>query len=1028
MTPERWHRVTEIFHAVLDQPSSQAEAFLHGACGDDAELFAEVRGMLQEHIRSGFLDQAPPGAKPTAATPVFSAGQTVSGRYRIVRFLNRGGMGEVYEAEDLELKDRVALKTLLPAIAADTRMIARFKQEIQLSRKISHPNVCRVFDLARHPVEGSSPETTFFLTMEFLPGETLAARLDREGRMGCPAALPLMEQMAEALDAAHRSGIIHRDFKPSNVMLTPDGAGVRAVVTDFGLARSFGPSPRETTATATGNVMGTLDYMAPELLTGGAASLASDVYALGMVAYRMVGGALPFPSDTPLAGAILRSRVPVPSPRSLAPDLDPKWERAILRALDPEPTRRFGRASEFVGALRGESTAVTVSLPVMTRRRWIAAAVTLVAVIAGWVGWREWRQARNRPSPEAAMLYQKGVDDIHAGAYFAATKALGEAVRVAPHYGLAHARLAEAWVELEVPDSAGEQMLLTRREDNSTLSKLDRLHIEAVDLTITREYAAAVTKYEQMRGMAPEDVDVDLDLGRAYEKAGQPAKSIECYRRVTADSSHNPAAWLRLAILYDRRSDVANSDTAFHQAEQLYQMTSNLEGLTEVAFQRGVAADRRRNFDDAAKLLGNALENARLAQNVQQEIRTKLQLANYYYRSGDSSRAEQYAREAIETARVHQMEYFAIGGIAQLGNAYRGKMDLQGAEKQYNEALALARRTNAQRMVAINLLSLASLHDRLGRSEEAARETREALAFYQAHGFAREWAQGLVLLGRTQRNQGNLAGAKESFEQSLQMAEKSGDRVSLALAHASLGSLLSVYENYPEALNHFQKELDFSSDAQSRGSARLLLGSAFWVLGGYEDARKMFDAADAEAASFPSLRLDLKLARAEMAVSEGHYSDAVALSRRALIEAAQDPPSTAALKRILGQAQIGLGNKRGGLQGCEESLKATEKQGDVVALLRARLAVAQARLDVGDGPGALGLLKEAEPELANRPESRWRALAMRSRVEPQATAPARLALDEIHRNWGDNVFQRYLSRPDIHRLAWPLLQTLSAKQ
>jgi tetratricopeptide (TPR) repeat protein/tRNA A-37 threonylcarbamoyl transferase component Bud32 len=1027
MNPERWHRVTEIFHAAVEQQPSQKDQFLRDACGDDAELYAEVRHMLQEHARSGLLDRPPLLTEPAAGSPVFSTGQTVSGRYRIVRFLSCGGMGEVYEADDLELKERVALKTLLPAIADDMRMIARFKQEIQLSRKISHPNVCRVFDLARHPVDGSSPETTFFLTMEFLSGETLAARLGREPRMATAAALPLMEQMAAALEAAHRCGIIHRDLKPSNVMLAPDGAGVRAVVTDFGLARSFGPSPRETTATATGNVMGTLDYMAPELLTGSAASVASDIYALGMVAYRMVAGALPFPSDTPLAGAILRSRVPVPSPKSLARDLDPKWERAILRALDPEPARRFGRASEFVRALRGEA-AVTVSLPVMTRRRWIAATLAVLAVVGGWAGWREWRHARNQPSPEAAMLYQKGVDDIHAGAYFAATKALAEAVRVAPHFGLAHARLAEAWAGLDVSDKASQEMLVALGEDISGLSKFDGLQIEAVRRTVTKKFTAAVETYRQMHEIAPQDSDVDLDLGRACENASLPEEAVACYRRVAEGLAHNAAAWLRLAVLYDRRSDATNSEAAFRQAEQQYELTSNLEGRTEVAYRQGVAARRRGQSDEAVRLLGKALEMAHLSGNAHQEIRAKLDLSNYYYESGETEHAEQYAREALDTARTNQMEYFAIGGIVQLGNAYRAKMDFQGAETLFKQALELARRTNAQRMVAVNQLSLASLYSRLSRSQETVREAREALTFYQPNGFGLESRQCLLLLGRGQRDLGDLPGARESFQNLLQMAEKAVDRGSLAAAHEAMGSLQAAYENYPEALNEYQKNLDYCSDVRGRNSAHRLLGSTLWVLGNYGAAHKMFDSAEAEAASFPSLGLDLAQARAEMALSEARYADAAAISRRALAAAAHEPPLAAALEGILGQAQLALGDKREGIRNCEESLRAIEKQENVARLLRARLMLAEARLDAGDVAGAMNLLQEVGPALATRPESRWRAVALKARVDPQAIAPALQALDEVRHFWGDNVFERYRSRPDIQKLSRPLLRAISAKQ
>ncbi len=411
MTPERWKGVREIFDAALESPSGAYE-FARAECGADEELYSEVRRMLDEHRRTGILDRLPVVAAPARAgsPPVFSEGQIVAGRYRIVRYLSRGGMGEVYEAEDLdlpEMKEHVALKTLLPAIASDDSMVARFRQEIALSRKVQHPNVCGAFDLSRHEVEGSNP--ILFLTMPFLPGETLAAKLAREGRMTPEQALPLLEQMAEALDAAHRAGVIHRDFKPSNVMLVPTAEGTRAVVTDFGLARRVATGA-DSTSTMSMHVMGTLDYMAPELLMGSIATFSSDVYALGIVAYKMVTGALPFPDETPLAGAILRAKQPVPSPKSRVPDLDPKWDRAIQRAVDANRAVRFSRASHFLQALRGEPVSVTVRLPVVTRRRAVAAGLAAVVLAARRLAWRGWVDGA-KPAAEGgygALSYRRG--------------------------------------------------------------------------------------------------------------------------------------------------------------------------------------------------------------------------------------------------------------------------------------------------------------------------------------------------------------------------------------------------------------------------------------------------------------------------------------------------------------------------------------------------------------------------------------------------------------------------------------------
>jgi eukaryotic-like serine/threonine-protein kinase len=401
MTPDRWQRIVQIFHAALQLPVSDRKPFVLRECPADPEACHEILAMIEAHDTTGFLDR--PALPVLAGRPVFSEQQIVAGRYRILRFVARGGMGEVYEAADLELRGPVALKILLPEIANDQRMIARFKQEIQLSRKIAHPNVCRVFDLARHPADSSLADSVVLYTMEFLEGETLRARLGREQRLAPDKALEILEQIAQGLDAAHRYGVIHRDLKPSNVILA-----ARAVITDFGIAHSLFPD-RAGAATMSGEILGTLDYMAPEVLTGGSATVASDIYALALIAYKMVTGSLPFAGETPLAAAILRSKARIPPPRSLAPNLDPAWERALLRGLDPDPLRRFSSAGAFVKALRGDTASL---LPAMTRRKWAAAtmaAVTLVIGLAAGLRWCGTTRPDERPLALNPFTLDSGV-------------------------------------------------------------------------------------------------------------------------------------------------------------------------------------------------------------------------------------------------------------------------------------------------------------------------------------------------------------------------------------------------------------------------------------------------------------------------------------------------------------------------------------------------------------------------------------------------------------------------------------------
>jgi len=300
-----------------------------------------------------------PGGVSTRRS-VFAVGAVVAGRYRVVRPIAAGGMGEVYAVDDRELHEVVALKTIRSDVAGDPAALARFRREIQLARKITHANVCRIFEFGFHsPGDG---ETVPFLTMELLSGETLTAYLRREGRLAPEAALPIAEQIADGLEAAHRAGIIHRDFKSGNVMLVPDRGQFRAVVTDFGLAKALvgdeggaltGPRP-----------LGTPAYMAPEQVTGDPVDERTDIYALGVVLFEMVTGRLPFSADAPLALAVKRVTEAAPSPAALVPALDSRWRTTIERCLAREPAARYASADEVVCALHAEERQTIVARPV----------------------------------------------------------------------------------------------------------------------------------------------------------------------------------------------------------------------------------------------------------------------------------------------------------------------------------------------------------------------------------------------------------------------------------------------------------------------------------------------------------------------------------------------------------------------------------------------------------------------------------------------------------------------------------------
>ncbi|MEM9292671.1 MAG: serine/threonine-protein kinase [Acidobacteriota bacterium] len=280
-------------------------------------------------------------------------------RYRVYDLLGRGAMGEVYEVLDLELGERVALKILHHRVQGDGEGAARFRREVRLARRISHPNVCRTFDLGVHrrPRRAAS----LFLTMELLQGETLDEVLKRSTPLSEERALELLEPLAEGLAAAHQAGVVHRDLKPSNIFLVQGEAGERLVISDFGLARAADRLDEAATVTRTGQIIGSPATMAPEQVQGGGVTTATDVYALGVVLYSMLAGTLPFHGDTAVRTLVQRLREPAPSILLHRPDLSPAWTRAVMRCLKRKPEDRFSDPREVAGALREDLPSLTES-------------------------------------------------------------------------------------------------------------------------------------------------------------------------------------------------------------------------------------------------------------------------------------------------------------------------------------------------------------------------------------------------------------------------------------------------------------------------------------------------------------------------------------------------------------------------------------------------------------------------------------------------------------------------------------------
>jgi Tol biopolymer transport system component/tRNA A-37 threonylcarbamoyl transferase component Bud32 len=349
MSPDRWQIIKKIFLSVIDVPPSQRAGLLSAACGDDRELRNEVESLIEAHQREGsFIDSAAFKQVAQMFTSIEQLKQgDVVGHYEILSLLGKGGMGEVYLARDVNLNRRVALKFLSPEFKRTSERVNRFEQEARSASALNHPNILTIHEIGE--VDGRR-----FIATEYIEGETLRTRL-RSGALSVMDTLNIAEQITSALSTAHENGIVHRDIKPDNIMLRPDGY---VKVLDFGLAKLTDTSANpddETLAlvkTATGVIMGTTPFMSPEQARGLKTDARTDIWSLGAVMYEMVTGKAAFSGATPsdvLASVLEREPPDISEVTNSAPA---ELQRIIKKALRKDRDERYQTTRELQSDLK----------------------------------------------------------------------------------------------------------------------------------------------------------------------------------------------------------------------------------------------------------------------------------------------------------------------------------------------------------------------------------------------------------------------------------------------------------------------------------------------------------------------------------------------------------------------------------------------------------------------------------------------------------------------------------------------------
>lgn len=1072
MTPDRWEHIQKVYQSALELALHERAGFLSEACSGDESLRREVDSLIAFEARAERFLEVPAFEAASnlffQSDPKSMVGMRI-GPYKIESQLGAGGMGEVYLAEDSSLDRRVAIKFLPPDLQADEPSRRRLIREGKAAAKLSHPSICAIYEV----VEEANHS---FIVMEYVEGETLASKLQRDQpRLG--ESLKLVTQVADAVVEAHSRGIIHRDIKPQNVMITPRG---RVKVLDFGLAKVLRPASgpqasarQQSLLSMPGVILGTAPYMSPEQAKGLAIDARTDLFSLGVMLYECIAGRLPFSGDTPMEICAQVIQVEPPPPSQFNPSVSPELDAVTLKALAKEPAARYQSAEELLEDLRwvrsavlGESairarprpqkrqttaTGILTTLSGTLRRPRVLIPVVMLAfplaLLAFW-------SPTHRPSPEASVWYRKGIEALHNGAYYTASQLLEQSVETDDKFALAHARLAEAYAELDYSEKADKEIIRAQRlvPDHSKLAALDALYFQAVTHVLLRELAPAIERYHEMVRLSPEadKAQAYVDLGRAYEIDDQLDKAKENYGEAARLAPEDAAAFLRLGIVCVQQYDEAGALEVFQKAETIYRDLADHEGIAEVYYQRGILFNNRGELGKARAELEQALEvvGGESSGNLHQQIRTRLELSRSFYTEGQITLAQQYAKDANDMARASHSENLATRGLIEIGSALMVLGNYQEAQTYLAQALQYAEENKGRRNEARALMALGRLRLTVHDGNGGLSYIQRALPIFEKGGYTRDAALAHYEIGRVNYLAGNYDAAVRDYEQGLDLAERVRNEFHSARLHSAIGYVHADQERYPDALDRFSKSYAIYSslgNALYIGYEAINRGNMMWRLGGYEEARAEFARAYSIAAQrdHPNMQMlaRLSLLKTQMLLSERRMSEAKVEGRRALDlhkAIGEKAGHEAEVMYTLGVVRSLSGERRRGKEMTEQALNKVTPGDHPWMFSGALLALAEARLESGNAAEALSTALEAQTRFQQigQQESAWRAWLIAGRASllighgTEAVSYASNAngiLSGLRERWGSEAFNDYVTRPDVQNYREQINRLLAMK-
>ena len=810
--------------------------------------------------------------------PVLQIGDVLGGRYEILQLLGEGGMGAVYKARDRELDRFVALKLIRPELAANPSILARFKQELLLSREVTHRNVIRIYDLG-------DADGVKFITMEFVEGQDLRSLIQEKKKFAPEEAVELMQQVCRALEAAHSLGIIHRDLKPQNIMRDQTG---RILVMDFGLARMVEGDGM----TQTGALVGTMEYMSPEQALGKDLDQRSDLFSLGLILYELLTGVMPFKAESAVASLIKRNQERAISVSDHDGTIPVALSNIVGKALERDPALRYQTAAEFLRDLeawQGKSAAATLRFPTSGKPwgqtvpwHWIGGtAAVLVLAVAGFLlrGKLSAPSTKTATGPAVSLAIlpfrnasaDQGLNWLGSSVAETLSTDVGQSshlrivspervsqilrdLRIAPDTALDSAtvqRLAEfsnadnvVWgrytrfgdqirIDATIQDMKhGHTITLSESAtDNKILGAIDLL---AGDIRSNLALSRSTVKELQGQSFKPSTNSLpamhDYDDGLQLARRGSFLEAAKQFEAATKEDPQFALAYSELAKTY---ANLGQDDDAEHASRKAVELSDQLPPTEKYLIQASHEQIQR----DYPKAI-EAYEN--LAKAAPDNADVLFELAGLYKKSS----AYDKARE--EYTKVLTLDPKRVDALLEIGRVESYSGNQQKALEYLTRAQALTVEFGNDEEKSMILQAMGVAYANLNKHEDALRNLRESLEIKRKLGLKKGMAMSLDAMATSEDVLGKPDQALKDYKEALALWQGLGDKVGTGDVLNDLGQFHVDHGQYDEGLKMFKESLQDEIDVGNQGNQGIVLnniGNAYLLKADYQNARSYFEQA-----------------------------------------------------------------------------------------------------------------------------------------------------------------------------------------